>query len=159
MIKLNLLVGVALHFWLRISLITNLMIHLNGGPFSFPPPPLPCIKNSDWKIILLYQMNFEQLEMRREFFLCLSVSPGGEGTLGSLLHQSPRFFNNVFLFVCLTTLITFILIGWIVQFVVQMFQPLIVIYKQGKFCVLSLGITSIYRPLSYPLKSLPSISL
>ena len=31
-----------------------------------------------------------------------------EGTLGCLLHQSPTFYNNVFLFVGLTTLGTFI---------------------------------------------------
>ena len=36
------------------------------------------------------------------------VNPGREGTLGCLFQKFPKFYHNVFLFVCLTTLGTFI---------------------------------------------------
>ena len=35
-----------------------------------------------------------------------------ERTLGCWLHKSPKFFNNLFLFVCLTTLGNWNFIGW-----------------------------------------------
>ena len=57
-----------------------------------------------------------------------------EGTLGCLLHLYPEFHNNVFLFVGLTILGTLVnFICWFVELSVQKFQPLILIYKRGKF--------------------------
>ena len=44
----------------------------------------------------------------------LEKLPEREGTLGRLLHQSPKFYDNVFLFVCLTTLETLIKFDWLV---------------------------------------------
>ena len=38
-----------------------------------------------------------------------------EGTLSCLLNYSPKFYNFVFLFVCLTTLGTFIEFDWLVH--------------------------------------------
>ncbi len=35
-----------------------------------------------------------------------------------------------------------------------MFQPVIVIYRRGNLCIIIGACTSIYRPLSYPLRSL-----
>ena len=66
------------------------------------------------------------------------------------------FYNNVFLFVGLTTLGDFkwILIGWFIKLKVKTFQPLIIIYKMGNFVYYHLGCTSIYRPVSYPLRYL-----
>ena len=73
--------------------------------------------------------------------------PRREGTLGCLLHKYPKFYNNDFLFVDLTTLRTHrILIGWLS---VQTFLPKIVIW----------GCTSIYRALFYPFRSLIYVSI
>ena len=41
-------------------------------------------------------------------FLCLKVNVEREGILGCLLHYFPKIYNNVFLFIDLTTLGTFI---------------------------------------------------
>ena len=46
-----------------------------------------------------------------------------------------------------------ILIGWFIKLSVQMFKPLIVICSRGNF-VYHWGCTQIYRPLSYPFRSL-----
>ena len=54
--------------------------------------------------------------------------------MGALLHQSPKFYNNVFLCVSLPTLGTLVNFYWRIQ----TFQPLILIYKRGNF-VYSLG--------------------
>ena len=54
-----------------------------------------------------------------------------KGTIGCLLHQSPKFYNNVFLFVGLTTL--GILIVWFIKLSVNKFQPLSLIYRRGDF--------------------------
>ena len=48
----------------------------------------------------------------------------------------------------------FILNGRFVKISVQTFQFLIVIYKRGNFVNHYVGCTSIYRPLSYPFRSL-----
>ena len=49
---------------------------------------------------------------------------GGSGHW-NVYYTSPQNYINVFLFVDLTTLRTFIeLIGWLIQLSVQMFQPL-----------------------------------
>ena len=47
-----------------------------------------------------------------------------------------------------------ILIGCFIKFSVQTFQPLILITRMGNFLYHYWGCTSIYRPLSYPLRSL-----
>ena len=54
-------------------------------------------------------------------------------------RYSPKFYNNVFLFVDLTTLGT---------------KPLILIYRRGNFVCHHCWYTSIYQPLSYPFRSL-----
>ena len=60
--------------------------------------------------------------------------PGREGALGCLLHKSPKFYSNVFVFVDLTTFGTFcILFHWFITLSVQTCQSLIVIYRRGIF--------------------------
>ena len=44
-------------------------------------------------------------------------------------------------------------------FLVPICQPIILIYRRGNFVYHHLGCTSIYRPLSYPTRSLTNISL
>ena len=66
---------------------------------------------------------------------------------GRLLHWSPKFYNNVFLFVGFT-----FLIGQFIKFSVQTFQLLIFNYRGYNF-VSHWGCTSIYRPLSHPFRS------
>ena len=64
--------------------------------------------------------------------------PRREGTLGCLLHKYPKFYNNDFLFVDLTTLGTYrILIGWLS---VQTFLPKIVIWRCCNFVSLGMYI-------------------
>ena len=41
-------------------------------------------------------------------FFLISKNPEKDGTMGCLLHWSPKFYNNVFLFVGLTTLGTLV---------------------------------------------------
>ena len=47
-----------------------------------------------------------------------------------------------------------ILIGWFIKLSVQIFQPLIVIYRKGNFDYHHWGYTLIYQPLSYPCRSI-----
>ena len=61
-----------------------------------------------------------------------------ERTMGYLLHQSPKFNNNVLLFVGLTTLGTLVNFNWLVYQVE---------------CSNVSTCTLIYRPLSYPFRS------
>ena len=49
--------------------------------------------------------------------------------------------------------------GWFIRLSVQMFQPLIVIYKRVDFVCHHWERTSIYWQLSYPFKSLHSIKI
>ena len=56
-----------------------------------------------------------------------------EGTMGLLLHYSPKFNNNVFLFVAYYLILN----GWFIKLSVQTFQPLIS-YTISQFCVSSL---------------------
>ena len=46
-----------------------------------------------------------------------------------------------------------VLIGWFIKFSVQTFQPIILIYRRGNFKYHK-GCTLIYRPLSYPFRSM-----
>ena len=59
--------------------------------------------------------------------------------MGCLLHESPKFYNNVFLFVVLITLGTF-------KLNVQTFQPLIVINRRVNFVYNHWECTLIYWP-------------
>ena len=61
------------------------------------------------------------------------------------------FYNNVFLFVGLTTLGTFIKFWLVCSFSWDAAQPLIVIYRRGNFVYHLKRCTPIYWPLSYPL--------
>ena len=61
------------------------------------------------------------------------------------------FYNNVFFFVGLTTLGTFIELWLVGSLSFQTFQPLIVIYRRVNFVHHLFECTSIYRPLSYAL--------
>ena len=45
-----------------------------------------------------------------------------------------------------------VLISWLIKLSVQTFQSLIVIYKRGDFVYHNWACTSIYRPLSYPIR-------
>ena len=51
-----------------------------------------------------------------------------EGTLESLLQESSKFYNNIFLFFGNNFGDFLILIGWFFKLSVQTFQPLVVIY-------------------------------
>ena len=75
----------------------------------------------------------------------------------AVYYTSPQSFKISFLFVDLKTLGTFnkFLIGWFIKLSVLTFQPLIEIYRRGNFVYHHSGYTSIYRPLSYPFRSLP----
>ena len=69
-------------------------------------------------------------------------NPERQGTMACFLHQSPKFYNKVCLFIGLT------------------FQQLILIFKRGNFVCHYQECTSIYRLLSYSFRSLvKSISL
>ena len=72
-----------------------------------------------------------------------------KGTMCCLLHKSPKFFNNLFLFVVLTTLGTFVNLFCLVYQV----ECSIVVYKSGNFeyhhCTLYID----YRQLFYPFRS------
>ncbi len=64
------------------------------------------------------------------------------------LHWSPKVYYDVFL------LVLKILICYFVKLSVHAFHPLLVIYRRGNFVYHHQGCTSIYRPLSYPFRSL-----
>ena len=87
------------------------------------------------------------------YFDCEDTS-GRVGTFKFYLHWSPKFYDNIFLFVGLFTLATFIFDGWLINGSVQTFQPLIQIYKRCRFVYHYWECTLIYRPLSYPYRSL-----
>ena len=70
------------------------------------------------------------------------------GDNGLFIALVPKVFNNVFLFVGLTTL------GFLIGWLIQTFQRLILIDVKGKFVYENFGCTSIYRSLSYPFRSL-----
>ena len=76
---------------------------------------------------------------------------GGRG-LWAVYYTSPQSFNirwlNSF------GDVNCILIDWFIKLSVQIFQPLIVIYKKGIFVYHQWGCTLIYRPFSYPFRSL-----
>ena len=68
------------------------------------------------------------------FVICMPImylEPEKEGTMGYLLHKSPKFYYNVFLFIGLNTLGTLNEFDWLVYQIE--FQPLIVIYRRGNF--------------------------
>ena len=72
--------------------------------------------------------------------------------MGCLLHSSPIFFVDIFLFVGLTTLGTFIKF-WLVSslsWVFKCFTPLNVIYRRDNFVFNHWGCTSIHLLLTYP---------
>ena len=47
----------------------------------------------------------------------MCIKSGREGTLNCLLHQSPKFYNNIFLLVSSKTVGTFVNFDWLVQLV------------------------------------------
>ena len=71
--------------------------------------------------------------------------------MGCLLHQSPQFYNKVFLFVSLTTFGTLLNFDWLAQYVQ--------FYLRGNFVYYHWRFTPIYRPLSYPFRYLSFIHL
>ena len=75
------------------------------------------------------------------------------GRRGDIVLFIKKLYNNVFLFVSLPTLGTFIEF-WLVDTLVQTFQLLIVIYRRGDFVYHYWWYTSIYGPLYYPLRYL-----
>ena len=71
--------------------------------------------------------------------------------MGLLLHYSPKFNNNVFLFVAYYLILN----GWFIKLSVQTFQPLISYTKESILCIIIGDVpTSIYRSLSYPFRYL-----
>ena len=86
-----------------------------------------------------FKFNTLKIQQRRTTVGLVNIQRGREGTLGGLLHQSPKFYNNVSLFVALTTLGTFIEFLLVVNLVhCSNLQPLIVFQISGNF-VLSSG--------------------
>ena len=69
------------------------------------------------------------------------------GNIVLFITLVPKVFIERFLSVASTTYC--ILIGWFIRFGVQTFQPLIVIYRRGKFVYHHWECKSFYRPLSY----------
>ena len=70
-------------------------------------------------------------------------------------HWSQKFNNNIFLFVVLPTLGTFIEFGsLILKLSVQTFQPVFLIYRRSNFVNNHWWCTSIYLSFSYPFKFL-----
>ena len=105
-----------------------------------PPPPLRYKfwssqdnSNNPKLQVQLYDTDVRTNHNYRKASLlkCISIQRGDNGCL---LHQSPKFSNNVFLFVGFTTLGTF---DWLIQ----TFQPLISIYRSGNFVYHQLGYT------------------
>ena len=81
------------------------------------------------------------------------MNPGRQGALGCLLNWSPKFYANVFLFFAQQLWGQYyILIGLNIKFSVETFQPLT--YRMGNFVYHHWRTTSIYRPISYPFRSL-----
>ena len=80
---------------------------------------------------------------------------GGRGHW-PVYHTSPQsFIMTLFtLFVSSTTLRTLLNFGLLFKLSHQTFQPLIVIYITGHFVYHHWNCSSIYRPLSYPFRSL-----
>ena len=78
-----------------------------------------------------------------------------EGTMGCLLHQSPNVYKKYSLIRWLNNL--GILMGWFINLRVQTFQPPIVIYRRDNFVFYHWGCKSIYRPMSYPFRSMCSL--
>ena len=87
--------------------------------------------------------------------LCKLFSAGREGIL-SVYCTSPQSYVITFLMGWINNFGDFyrILISRFIQLSVQTFQPLIVIYKRSNFVYHHWGCTPIYRPLSYPFRSL-----
>ena len=76
--------------------------------------------------------------------------------MGWLLHQTSKFYNNVFFIRRLYNFGDFywILICWFNKLSVQTFQPLILICRKVNFVYHHWSCTSIYLPLSYNFRSL-----
>ena len=85
-------------------------------------------------------------------FTMMSLGREGTLTLDYLLNQSQKFYNNVFLFVDLTTLFFFylILIGWLIKLSVQKFQPIIVIFRKGNFVWIYINLSAIVLSFQIP---------
>ena len=84
----------------------------------------------------LVLIHFRILSSRQNRILLQQHIPGKEGTIGCLLHQSPKIYNNVFVFVDLTTLGTLVNFDWLFHLAeCSKFQPLISIYRRGSFFI------------------------
>ena len=94
-------------------------------------------------------------------YICNIVAPPWDilsregGDIGLLVHWSPKFYNNVSLFVALKTLGTsFITIFLFIKLGVQMFLLLILIWRSSYFVNHHWERNSIFWPLYYPFRSL-----
>ena len=75
-------------------------------------------------------ITIEVSKIDRRFFL----QGGRRHKLDCLLHQSLKFYNNVFLFGAYQLLrLLLIWIGWFKKLIVQAFQPIITFYRRGNF--------------------------
>ena len=72
------------------------------------------------------------------------------------LHKSPKFYNNVFLFVGLATLGTFIEVWFVgsLGWVLKRFNHLFLSTEVVILCIMIGNIHQFFRPLSYPFRSL-----
>ena len=77
--------------------------------------------------------------------------------IGLFITLVPKFYENVFLLVCLTT--STVLIYLLNKLSVQTFKPLFITYRRRNFVYHHQECTSIYQPQSYPFRSLAFISL
>ena len=100
------------------------------------------------------QFSYLLIPVHVEFCVMINcMNPGRQGALGCLLNWSPKFYANVFLFFAQQLWGQYyILIGLNIKFSVETFQPLT--YRMGNFVYQHWRCTSIYRPISYPFRSL-----
>ena len=97
-------------------------------PLSYYCPLSTTRKYKEHEIISFF-FNFHYINKRINSTSITTICTSGrEGTIGCLLHKSPKFYNIVFLFVGLRTLETFIKF-WVLKLSqLQTFRPLILIY-------------------------------
>ena len=72
-------------------------------------------KNLGVQLTLLRFFNYGRGLNLLSSWMADTFTPEREGTLGCLLHQSPKFYINIFLFVGLTTLGTIMNFDWFVH--------------------------------------------
>ncbi len=111
------------HFIRKHEIRCKLQVIISIFPYNHSFLLIPFYLKSHVEIDLYDRQN-------SEFTSETALTPEREGTLGCLLHLSPKSYNNV----DLKTQGTFIEFDWFVHYLsVHTFQPLIAIYRRGNF--------------------------